>query len=80
MKPLSYRPLNPELVKALEQYQVENFLPSFNAAINHALSMFLLKGGTFEPTQVVKGGIVSEPEISSNTVESESPIVALNWD
>lgn len=79
MKPLSYRPLNPELVAALEQYQSDNFLPSFNAAINHALSMFLLKGGTFEPSQVVKGS-TSEPETSVNTVESEQPIVALDWD
>jgi hypothetical protein len=69
MKTLSYRPLNNALIQALTAYQARNYLPSLNAAINHALSMFLLENGVYN--------LSSE---SNDTKETQAPQLPIKQD
>jgi hypothetical protein len=82
MKTLSYRPLNNTLIQALNAYQSRNYLPSLNAAINHALSVFLLESGVYNLSSESEGSAEppQTPQLPTEQDTDKSDVVIdLDW-
>jgi hypothetical protein len=55
-----FSPQDERLINAIEQHRVRNFLPSSNAAINHALSSFFF-GGAANPAPISSPPVAAPP-------------------